>query len=1257
MIPRPVIARGINRQLAPLRSHGFMKLIPPVPWIFATAVLLVGCGKPAPSLTEPESNRTLLLEPLPERTGLPNEPLFSKLAVETTGITFQNDIDLTHPLKRLYHCGFVCGGVAVGDLDGDDLPELFFASGPGTNRLYKQTAPFQFKDITESADVGGGKDWAAGVAFIDIDADSDLDIYVSNYESPNALYVNESAGVFREAAAEYGLDIVDASLMPSFCDYDNDGDLDCWLLTNRLYREGGRPQQPPIYTDQTTSKVNVKPEFAKYYGIIQADAKRMKMDEVGRPDYLLRNDGGQFVDVSKDAGTSINGFGLSATWWDYNEDGWMDIYVCNDFLDPDRLFRNNGDGTFTDVITETVNATPWASMGSDAGDINNDGRLDFVALDMAATTHYKSKMAMGEMGSMRWSLESVKPRQLMRNMCYLNTGTSRFIETAQLSGIASTDWSWAAKLADFDNDGRVDLFVSNGMARDFSNSDIPFSDEDLIGKTRWDLYEDTPTRPEQNLAFQNTDGLKFRDVSNEWGLDHTGMSHGTAYGDLDRDGDLDLVVVNLNEPVSVYRNNSAGNNTVAIRLRGKENTNGLGATVRLETESGRLHMRQVTPATGFLSSNDPEVIIGLGDEDKIKSLSVEWPDSGVDRFEDLQAGNRYIVSQQSTAKVKSGRKQSANAPLFGKSKDLNGLVHRERIFEDFIRQPLLPNKLSQLGPGLAWADVDNDGDDDMFIGGSRSLVGGVFINDGLDQNGVTKFKNPTKVPFQADVERENQGALFFDADRDGDMDLYVANGSYEYDEGDALLADTLYLNNGTGNFSQTAGAIPNFRDVSSCVVGADFDRDGDVDLFVGGRVIPGKYPLAANSRLLINAGTKRGEAHFVEAKDAMAPGLRSAGMVTGALWSDTDNDGWVDLLVTCEWGPVKFFKNHQGTLHEQTKAAGLADLLGWWNSIAGADVDHDGDIDYAVANFGLNTKYHATPKKPGLLYYGDYTGDGKACLVEAKFENDVLFPVRGKSCSTHAMPQLAERFTSFHQFATANLTEIYTPAKLDTSLKLSVTTLESGMLLNDGSGQFTFRPFPDIAQVSPGFGLCFLDANGDTHADVFMAQNFFSPQFETGPFSSGLSVLLLGDGNGNFNVVSPNKSQLLIPHDARAATTVDFNRDGWLDLAVAQNNGEFLTFRSISNDNGRTLRVRLDGGPGNPAAAGARVTVHLKSGGQIVHEIHAGSGYLSQSSPAMSISLGSQDPAKVAVRWADGQVSETSKLPGNGVLQIPHPGE
>ena len=1187
-----------------------------------------GESQRAPVSSKPEG--MVKSRPLVARSEQKGASLFQRLSPDETGVTFQNRIDVSHPLKRLYHSGFVCGGVAIGDVTGDGLPDLFFASGPGKNRLYRQEGgSFKFGDITRNAGVEGEDAWATGAALADVDNDGDLDLYVCNYDSPNALYLNDGSGKFREAAEEFGLAQVDACLVPSFCDYDRDGDLDVFLLTNRYYRKGGRPVEPP-FEEVAGGRPRVKPEFRKYYGLKENGPGSYGMDEVGRPDLLLRNDGGKFTDVSNESGIRVDGHGLSATWWDYDHDGLMDLYVCNDFADPDNLFRNNGDGTFTDTITSVVNYTPWFSMGADAGDINNDGQLDFVALDMAATTHYKSKMAMGEMGAMRYVIEKAMPRQVMRNCLYVSVGMGRYIECASLSGISSSDWSWAAKLADFDNDGKVDLFISNGMARDFNNSDITFTPADQIGKSEWDHYENTPTKPEQNLSFRNKGDYKFEDTSKEWGLDHVGMSYGSAYGDLDGDGDLDLVTVNLEEPVSIYRNGSQKGNCITVSLRGvRSNSSGIGALVTVEAGDVK-HVRQLVPMSGYLSSNEPIIHFGLGEAERVDRVNVRWPDGREQEYRGLEVNHHHEITEAGEELPVYKRREAE--PLFLPEERLRGIVHKEKVFEDFSRQPLLPNKLSQLGPGVAVADVNGDGSEDFYIATARGQSGAIFLNDGKGN-----FRLGTTSPFDMDEDTEGMGVLFFDADSDGDQDLYVASGSYEYDPGSLLTLDRLYLNDGSGNFVKAPpGSLPESRDNSSCVVAADFDCDGDLDLFVGGRVISGDYPVAATSHLLLNESSD-GEVRFVKAPAAVAPGLEQTGMVTGALWSDADGDGWVDLLLSQEWGPVKLFRNESGKLVDVTSLSGLQKYTGWWNSIAGGDIDHDGDIDYVVGNAGLNTKYHADAGHPVMLYYGEYGDEGKKRLVEAKYEDDIIVPARGKSCSTKAMPHLGKKFGTFHQFASATLPQIYTQECLTESLKLEATTLESGVFINDGKGKFSFHPLPNIAQSSSIFGVSLVDVNSDGRLDLYAVQNFSNPQFETPPFRGGLSVLLLGDGEGGFDAVPHSESGLVVPGDGRGLACTDFNRDGRPDFLIGINDGELRAFTNRPGLAGRSLR--LEGRVGNSHAAGARIILFTGTG-QRVTEVYQGSGYLSQSTPVIFL-----DPevTRVEVTWP-GPGKRTSAL-------------
>ena len=1215
-------------------------------FIILTTFALCGCGGSGErgELPEVQSQEligleksqydNLFLAPLREREAKDSKQLFTRLSPKTTRVNFQNSIDLKEPLKRLYHSGFVCGGVALGDFNGDTRLDIFLVSGPGENRLYIQREDFQFEDVSSSAGIEGGEAWGAGVAAVDIENDGDLDLYICNYDSANSLYINDGKGHFKESASLSGIDVVDASLVPTFCDFDQDGDLDLYILTNRYYREGGRPANPP-FQKAPNGGVIVKPEFQKYYGIKQKGPKSYDMDEIGRPDLLFRNDGGSFVDISKSAGIQKEGHGLSATWWDYDGDGLMDIYVANDFADPDNLFRNNGDGTFTDIITKVLNYTPWFSMGADAGDINNDGLLDFVALDMAATTHYKSKMAMGEMGVMRWVIEAAKPRQVMRNCLYLNQGNGLFSENASLSGVANSDWSWAAKLADYDNDGRVDLFVSNGMARDFNNSDITFTPQDQIGKSEWDHYENAPTKPEQNLAFRNRGDLQFTNVSKDWGLDHVGMSYASAHGDFDQDGDLDLLVVNLDEPVSIYRNDSISGHSAVVTLRGSEsNRNGIGAFV--EILAGDLkHARHSVPLSGYLSNNENTLHFGLGEADAIQSLKVRWPNGGVQEFTDLPVNKNIVILEDSSAlKPYSPAKQS---PMFVKHTGLRGIIHKEKIYEDFIHQPLLPHKMSQLGPGIAFADVDGNGTEDFFIGCARGQSGAIFLSDG---KGGFKVEGDGK-PFSDHVDSEDMGVLFFDADSDGDPDLYVSSGSYEYKKGDPLVRDRLYLNDGSGQFvSAPEGSLPEFTDNSSVVCGADLDRDGDLDLFVGGRVLSGEYPLAGTSRILINESVPGKSVRFVAASNDQVSAVSKAGMVTSALWTEINGDGWIDLMITSEWGPVRVFLNDSGKLVEATKESGLENILGWWNSITGGDIDNDGDIDYVIGNSGQNTKYHASVKKPIRIYYGDYEGDGSKSIVEAKYENGVLLPIRGKSCSTSAIPSLGEKFKTFHQFASSSLSDIYTPARLKDSSVFEANELSSGILINNGKGSFTFKALPSSTQNAPVFGLDFCDVNGDGNLDLYVVQNFSVTQFETPPYRGGLSQLMLGDGKGNFKALSASESGLIVPTDGRALAKTDINGDGFSDFVIAVNDGELQAFTSVG-DGPRLKKIILRGTKGNPMAAGSKILFQSTENKERirVHEIYQGGGYLSQSGNAHYIDSSFDS---LIIYWPNGKKTEHS---------------
>jgi len=1173
---------------------------------------------------------------------------FNSLSPNRTGIDFTHRYLSSAMLGRDLEQAKIWGGVCLGDYNGDGLADVYLTRPYQGNRLYRNLGEFRFKDVTKQAGVGAERTWANGATFVDIDNDGDLDIYVCGFFSPNLLYINQGNGTFIERAGDFGLDFNGASIMAAFADYDLDGDLDVYLLTN-----GATPSNLPFEYSLRDGEWHIPDHLRQNYDILQRPDGQVLRIKAGQYDHLYRNNGdGTFTDISNEAGISGNHLGLSARWWDYNHDRFPDLYVANDYWGSDRIYRNNGDGTFTDIVNIAVPYTPWFSMGSDAADINNDGLLDFMGSDMAGTSHYKSKVAMGDMAKNAWFLDSAQPRQYMVNALYVNSGAGRFMEAAQLAGVASTDWTWSVNFADLDGDGWVDLFVTNGMMRDWFNSDLRAKAEELGGmesQAGHDFWLKQPQKRDLNLAFRNLGDFRFDPVGSAWGLAHESVSFGAAVGDLDGDGDLDLVVNNFEESASVYRNDVATGHRVMIRLIGTaSNRDGIGAMVRLEYAAG-VQVRYLTLARGFMSAGEPRAHFGLGDHQSIDRLTVYWPSGHQQVFGSLAADRLYTIHEPS-GPASSSPTSSSPTPttMFIESPALKSSVHREKFYNDFKRQPLLPNKLSQLGPGLAWSDVDGDGDQDVYISGAAGAQGVLRINEGDGEFSWRYLDAPW-----SNMRHEEMSPLFFDADGDGDEDLYVVSGGVECEQDDPLLRDWLYLNDGHGQFKLAADdTLPDVRDSGSIATAGDFDRDGDLDLFVGGRSIPGQYPLSPRSRLLRNDGGR-----FTDITDQTAPTLSRSGMVTSAVWSDADNDGWLDLLVTYEWGPLRLWRNQGGQLVEHTEAAGLAGRLGWYNGIAAGDVDRDGDMDYVVTNFGLNTKYHQpTANKPVLIYYGDYEGTGRKRIIEAEYEGDSLFPVRGKSCSTNAIPSLGEKFTSFHDFAIAPLQEIYTAKCLTEANRFEANSLESGVLINDGSARFTFHPLPRLAQISPGFGVVLTDVDGDGQLDLYLVQNFFGPQRETGRLAGGVSLLLTGNGDGTFEPVWPDRSGLMVSGDAKGLAVVDINNDGWIDLAVTVNDAPVQVFENQGHPANRTVTVQLQGLPGNLTAVGSRVTVHMDDQTTQTAEVHAASSYLSQSAAPLIFGMGpSAHIQTLSVRWPNGRESSFSPEAEQRQINIEQP--
>ena len=1210
-------------------------------------LILAGCGSPESTLeiasappfrAEKALFATLNGTPLAKRSPQVDSPRFALLSPDSTGVSYVNVFQSDHPRKDLYSSGFSCGGVAIGDVDGDGWPDLFFTGGPTRNKLFRNLGGFQFEYITQKSGIARGRNpWSAGAAFADMDGDGDLDLYVCNHETANQLWVNDGKGKFIEQAKKFGVDAVSSSLMPYFQDYDGDGDLDFFLLTNRLFRPGGHPEKPPT-RKRKDGGIEISPEYRKYFALKLVEGKLFMVKVAGLRNHLYRNDGDRFAEVSKEAGLTESGQGLSAVWWDFDEDGDPDLYVANDHSDPDHLYRNDG-GHFVDIVREMVPHVTWFSMGSDVADLDGDGREDLFTLDMSGTDHFKQKTTMGVMSNFRWFLENANPRQYMRNALLLNEGMGRFREAAYLAGLADSDWGWAVKIEDFDEDGTPDVFVTNGMTRNYTDSDKPMAQGDYIGRSEFDFNLHSDFKKDINQAYRNEGNLRFSNLARDWGLNHNGMSFAAAHGDLDRDGDLDLVVANLNEPAFLYRNDSHEGNRILLKLKG---SNSIGAKVTVTTAERR-QVKTLRPMTGYMSCDESVLHFGLGKEEVIATLEVRWPNGAQERYENVPAN--YYLEATPPKDTKPSSVPPAQPTYFTEIEVITGPLHEEKSVNDYQLQPLLPHRLSRWGPGMAWADLDGNGRPDLYLGGSAGQAGAIWLNEGKG-----KFRPLAQSAFEQDKSAEDLGALFFDADGDGDQDLFVSSGSHEYANSSEHYRDRLYRNE--GNLRFTSAPLPDHRGSSGSASAADFDRDGDLDLFVGGRLRPGEYPLPGKSRLLRND-----DGNFTEVIGQVAPGLADAGMVTGSLWTDVDADGWPDLLLSTEWGPVKLFRNRQGSLVDETQAAGLAELKGWWTGLAAADCDSDGDLDYVVGNLGLNTKYKVTKGKPYLAYYGSFDSTGRKRFVEATYEHEKLFPVRGKSCSSEAMPFVANKFKSYVAFAKATLPEIYTQQCLDDSYRVEANLLESGILLNDGQGRFTFKALPRIAQIAPIFGVAAEDFDADGNVDLVLAQNFYWPQPETGRMAGGLGQYLRGNGDGSFEPIRPKQSGIAVPDDARSLVAADIDADGRLDLAFGLNDGPVTFFSRNDNKTSseRYLRVKLTGKNGNPTAIGALLTLTFSDGSTLIREIHAGQGYLSQSTPDAWFGLGDKNPQTIEVRWPDGQTSSAKVETGqsNVVLTAP----
>jgi hypothetical protein len=1139
-------------------------------------------------------------QPFPNRPAPRGATLFAPVSADTTGIHLTNSYDdprMWGDLYQEFEGGSIGTGVAIGDYDGDGRPDIFVATKTQGCRLYRNLGGFRFEDVTEKAGVGAEKGvWNVGVTFADVNNDGRLDIYVCRFNAPNLLYINQGDGTFKEMAHAYGLDIKDASVMAAFCDYDRDGWLDVYVTTNVL-DNAAHPN--------------------------------------GQRGHLLHNNrNGTFTEVTEAAGISGESQSHSATWWDYDNDGWPDLYVANDYGVPDKLYHNNHDGTFTNTIETALPHTSYYSMGSDLGDVNNDGLIDLLVADMAATTHLKDANSIAE--SRERDAESDRPgeaQKLHRSALYLATGTGRTLEGAYLAGIAATNWTWSVRFEDLDNDGRLDLFVTNGFNRD-PNPDVNASTQLVENPAeRIKVLYNSPVLNETHLAFRNLGDLKFESVGPQWGLNQKGVAFGAAFGDLSGDGNLDLVYTTYEGNVIVLRNNCDRGHVVNVDLRGTtSNRFGVGATVRLESALG-VQVRQLVLARGYLSSSEPMLHFGLGEDTVVRRLVVTWPSGAVQAFADLAVDRRYLITEPSPAIPAPAGAPAATRWAEVGQRDGFALRSREEAVDETYLQKGIPVRLNRRGPALAVGDLAGGGRDDVIVSGTtldplrtlRLTSAGRFL--------------PGEAPAAATPAPADDGpVLLFDAAGSGREDLLVTRGGNVLPEGAPELEPRLYLNDGQGGFTPApAGALPPLRINAGALAAADFDRTGRLSLFIGGRLRPGHYPQAPQSALLANRGGR-----FEDVTDALAPGLRSVGMVTSALWCDVDGDGWPDLVLALDWGQVRYFHNDHGTRFEDwTERSGFAAAgTGWWTSIASADFNGDGRPDFVIGNNGLNTQYHADPEHPALLYAGDFRGGGSNELIEAYYEGDRIYPWRSRHGLAAAVPSILKRFPRNLYFARATLGEIVGEERLAKARRFAATELRSGVLLSQADGTYRFQPLPHLAQISALQGLVAGDFEGRGRADIVAVENAYAPIRADGRNDGGLGQLLEGDGHGGFRPVPPAESGLIVPGDAKALAVIDLDGDGWPDFVATRNNSTTLAFRNAGAAARHSFGVRLSGPPGNPTGVGARIWVDFADGSSETAEVFAGSGYLSQSSPEAFFGYpDAAPPRQVRVRWPGGTMS------------------
>jgi len=1069
------------------------------------------------------------------------DALFADLPASQTNITFVNQVESTPQMNIFNYRNFYNGGgVAIGDINQDGLADIYLTANTGSDKLYLNKGKLQFTDITEKASVTGSQAWSTGVTMADVNGDGLLDIYVCNSgdvtgdNRKNELYINngnnpEGVPTFTEKAKEYGLDDEGYSTHATFFDYDRDGDLDVYLLNNSSY-----PVSKLAFTNL-----------------------RNERDPLGG-DKLFRNDNSRFTDVSEMAGIygSLIGFGLGITIGDINEDNWPDIYISNDFYERDYLYINNQNGTFTEAGKDWMQHQSASSMGADIADIDNDGMLDIFVTDMLPGNDVRLKKNSQYEGYDLFELKLARDfhYQYMQNMLHLNNGNNTFSEVARLAGLHATDWSWGALLFDMDNDGQKDIFVANGIYNDITDQDFAnfLGAEETMRRAiegggynyNKELIAKMSSTPIPNYAFQNKGNLQFENKAQQWGLGKPGFSNGAAYGDLDNDGDLELIVNNVNEPVSVYQNQATEklhHYYLTVKLKGTaKNRDGIGAKVYVHQPAKTLYLQQM-PNRGFESSVDLRLVFGLGKESVIDSVTVIWPDDKKQVLKSSKANQQIVLDYKQANQLFKSVEKKEPALLYDATSEVKlSYTHQESNFVDYNRDALLKQMLSTQGPALATGDVNNDGLDDVYIGGAAGSAKKLFLQQ---RNGTFLDKSPAV--FAADLGTEDVDALFFDADNDKDLDLYVVTGSNEFLPNAPELLDRLYRNDGQGNFTKDT-RLPNLAENGSCVAAADFDLDGDQDLFIGSRMVSGSYGYDPPSYLYINDGT----GNFKNYTKRYLP-KNELGMVTDAVWADVDGDKYPELLVVGDWMPVKIFKNKQG---RQLTEVTLSNSEGWWQAIKPADIDGDGDLDFILGNQGQNSRIRASTAQPAALISGDFDKNGTVeQIISCYTEDGKSYPMVLKHDLQRQVPGIKKKYIKYTDFAGKQVTDIFSKEDIAQAVSKKVTNANSSILLNNGNLKFTLQALPREAQFSPILGIETIDYNQDGILDLYLTGNFYDVLPELGRYDANYGLLLQGKGQGELAVVPPRKSGLLVKGQVRKSSSLR-GANGQNYILLAKNN-------------------------------------------------------------------------------------------------------